>query len=563
MPAFLRHLFEPKSNAPETAKLLVDELNVKITATTLYKEIQEHPNYPSLASVSDVLSHYGIDNLAMTVSEEKISDVPVPFITPIKGEKSDTQFFTTVKSINDDNVTFYDPEQHKWDKLTKTDFLKKSSGIVLVAEKRETGNVGEEDYEYKRKEEKRNRFIQQCIAFCIPIIIILTSIFAFLQIGAKATFPVIFVSFTLIGAIIGVLLLWYELDQYNPILQQICSAGKKTNCGAVLNSTASKIAGISWSTIGFTYFLGQLLLLLFTGITNSRTLIIVSWLNTLALPYIFFSIYYQWKIAKQWCVLCLFVQALLLLQFITSLIGGWHVFPFADTLPTYMEGIELIPIAFAIPFIVVTLLIPALKKNIEIKRTRTELQQLKHNPEIFQSLLVKQRLVPEPPKGLGITLGAPSAKYKLIKVCGPYCGPCAKAHVPMEKLLENNPEVQIQIIFNAYDNDLDLNAQIARHLLAIYESKSEMETREALDHWYLTEKKDYNTFAAKYPLNGLIEKQNLKIKAMRDWCDKIELNFTPTFFLSLPTSFEKNTTEKFYQLPKSYSVYDLKYFLSI
>jgi len=44
----------------------------------------------------------------------------------------------------------------------------------------------------------------------------------------------------------------------------------------------------------------------------SASLAIVSLFNLLALPYIIFSVYYQWRVAKQWCVLCLAVQALLL-----------------------------------------------------------------------------------------------------------------------------------------------------------------------------------------------------------------------------------------------------------
>ncbi|HEY2722735.1 MAG TPA: hypothetical protein VGI82_13465 [Chitinophagaceae bacterium] len=39
----------------------------------------------------------------------------------------------------------------------------------------------------------------------------------------------------------------------------------------------------------------------------------ISWLNIFALPYTLFSVYYQWKVAKQWCILCLAVQGLLLL----------------------------------------------------------------------------------------------------------------------------------------------------------------------------------------------------------------------------------------------------------
>jgi uncharacterized membrane protein len=96
----------------------------------------------------------------------------------------------------------------------------------------------------------RGRIITITIG-CIPALIIIAEILAFKQSGAEVFLPSIFSLLTLSGCLVAILLLWYELDQHNPVLQQICSAGKKINCGAVLQSKASKILGISWSAIGF------------------------------------------------------------------------------------------------------------------------------------------------------------------------------------------------------------------------------------------------------------------------------------------------------------------------
>jgi len=35
-----------------------------------------------------------------------------------------------------------------------------------------------------------------------------------------------------------------------------------------------------------------------------------------------------------------------------------------------------------------------------------------------------------------------------------------------------------------------------------------------LDDWYLADKKDYETFAGKYPMNGELQTQGNKIEAM-------------------------------------------------
>jgi uncharacterized membrane protein len=321
----------------------------------------------------------------------------------------------------------------------------------------------------------------------LPVFTILACVIAFVKHNSTTGFSIIFTLLTLFGCIVGGLLIWYELDQYNPILKQICSAGKKANCGAILNSKASKIAGISWSTIGFTYFAGGLFTLLFAGITNAYALFILAWLNIFAIPYVFFSVYYQWHIAKQWCVLCLCVQGLLVLQLVTALIAEWHTAISINAVIS-SEIITLILFAYTIPFIIVNLLLPAYRSAKESKRNKTELQRLKHNPEIFEALLSKQKAITESTEGLGIIIGNPKAPHKIIKVCSPYCGPCAKAHISMEELLHNNPDIQIQILFTETNNEGDIKAPLVKHLLAIAES-GETITRQALDDWYLADKK--------------------------------------------------------------------------
>jgi len=551
-------LFDPTPNAPQITKLLLDILNVKISETTLKKEIEEHPDYPSLLSISDVLNSYHIENLTVKFQRDQFVSIPTPFITQIKSEKSSSDFFTVVKEINNGTIHFFDPEKNKWNIKSNEAFLKRCSGIVLLTEAED--GVGEKEYDKRIREEKRKRVARYLKALYIPVIILIAGIIAVMQSGVSALLPFTFCVFALAGSITGIFLLWYEIDQHNPVLQQICSAGKKVNCGAILQSKASKIAGISWSTIGFSYFMGILLFLFFSGITNPRSSFISAWVNVLAVLYVVFSIYYQWRVAKQWCALCLLVQGLLVLQFITALVGGWHTFlpPSIITPGLVLQAVT----ALVVPFIVATILLPALQKAKDSKRNHTELQKLKHNPQIFEALLQKQKAMTEDPEGLGITLGNPNAAYKLIKVCNPYCGPCAKAHTPMEELLHNNRDVQIQILFTATNKEGDITGPPTKHLLAIAETNNETIIKRALDDWYLPQNKDYSAFAAKYTMNGELKQQDAKIEAMQNWCDKVKIEFTPTFFISISNG-GNNQPVDFHQLPDIYSVADLKYFFSV
>lgn len=554
----LLHLFlEPRTNGAEITFLLAELLNVKISSSTIKKEFEEHPNYPSLLSISDILSNYGVENLSVRITPEKLQRVPVPFITQIKGTKDDADFFTIVKQITDGRIQYFDPEKHRWDTKESEEFLQRCSGVVLLTDVQ--SEAGEKTYVQKTQEERRKHMIQNITAFWPPIAILATGLYALVQTGISALVPCIFMLVTLIGSMVSLLLFWYELDQYNPVLQQLCGARKKVNCGAVLQSKGAKIGGVSWSTIGLSYFAGTLIIQLFWGVANPKTLVISAWLNIIAIPYVGYSIYYQWRIAKQWCVLCLYVQSILVLQLGLALLGGWHV-----PLAVYLSKPDLLiqmTAAFAIPFTVVTILLPAQQQAKEKKQTFHKLQRLKHDPQIFEALLEKQKKLTRSPQGLGILIGNPDATCKIIKVCNPYCGPCALAHVPMEELLNNNPDVQIQIIFFVKSEESDSRSYPVKHLLAIAEKNDQPTVKRALDDWYLAEHKDYSKFAARYPMNGELKQQDKKIDDMEAWCTETGVEFTPTFFISGPGA--TGEEDAYYQLPEMYTVADLKYFLSV
>ena len=539
--------FARNENSMAIAAKLLQELTVKFTATGLESELYNHPDYPSLLSISDILTGYGVENITVRGAIDNLAQFPLPCIAPIWVADSHKELFTVIRQVTDNTVVYYHPEKRQWEHIDYEAFGKIwPKGIVMLADAENA--VGEENYAAKLREEKRLRAAKYTAWLTIPLITVVGCTLTFATRGFAAGLPVLFTLLTLCGCVVGALLLWYELDAHNPMLQQICGAGKKVNCGAVLNSKAAKIVGISWSTLGFTYFAGGLFTLLFLGIANPGVWLFLAWANALAVPYIFFSVYYQWRIAKQWCLLCLTVQGILFLQLVIAITADWHKVAPVNML---LHSVIALTMAYALPFVVVSLIMPLYRLAKENKTNKAGLQRLKHNPEIFNALLEKQKAVTENIDGLGIVLGNPNAAQKIIKVCNPYCSPCATAHTPMEELLHNNPDVQLQIIFTCTNAETDISAKPVKHLLAVAAKGQEQLTLQALDDWYLAPKKDYEAFAAKYPMNGELKQQDGKIEAMMGWCNKTQVAFTPTFFVNG------------HQLPEVYRVNDLKYFLSV
>jgi uncharacterized membrane protein/thiol-disulfide isomerase/thioredoxin len=546
MRVFINALFEPGNNGSEVAKVLVDLLYVNISQSTIKDEIEMHPNYPSLLSVSDTLNNYGIETVTAKFDHEAFPHLPIPFITQIKGKSASDDFFTIVKEIDTTSVCFLDPEKHQWTTVPSGNFFERCSEIVLLAEAGK--NAGEPEYQQQITQERKVRTVRRLLIWSIPATLALISIDAIFQSRNAALLPICYSLLMLAGAFICILLSWYELDQYNPALQQICSFNKKMKCGAVLQSKGAKIFGISWSTLGLIYFTGGLTVLLTQGLVNPESLWMLSWLSLLASPYILYSVYYQWKVTRQWCILCLCIQVVIFIQCIVSLTAGWYnTVPFGSLRPGLFVQTAA---GYILPAVALFLLIPVLQKAKEGKRSKIALQRLKRDPRVFESLLVSQKAITEIPAGLGIILGNPNATKKIIKVCNPYCGPCAKAHPVLEELLSSHPDIQIQIIFTATNREDDIRSHPVKHLLAISESNDQIKIKEALDNWYLPTEKDYEAFSKKYPMNGELEKQGKKIEAMQVWCDKADIQFTPTFFVNG------------FELPGMYSVKDLKYFVS-
>ncbi len=507
-------------------------LKVKVSLDSIDQTLHEHPDYPSFLSISDSLKKWNVDNASLQTKEENLIEIPTPFITTYK-----TGVFIVVKQLQDSIIVIIN--QHgKEEEVSREYFLQHWTEMIIVAE------ANEKSGESADKKNINNLNTKIAALALIPFAIIAAIWLPFIQ-NTSTPFSSLYLSVKLIGLGVSLLLLWYDIDKGNPLLKQICSGIQKANCNAVLNTKAASLGGIiSWSEVGFIYFAGGLLLSVFAGINNA--LPILSFLSLLALPYIFFSIYYQWQVAKQWCTLCLMVQAVLFLEALLVIVNGGVTI--LDLPVLVIDNLFFSFLCISIPILSWFMLKPVLKKLQSAKYDKRSYLRLKYNDEVFWSLIQKQKSITDnPPDNIGILIGNPYAKHTIVKVCNPYCGPCAAAHPELEKLVQHNIDINARILFTASD---EKRIAVVKHLLAIDDTKSEVLTTQSLDDWYLAKDKNYETFASKYPMNGELDKQAEKISIMKEWCEKTKIQFTPTFFIDG------------YQLPNEYKLTDLQYFMT-
>ncbi|GAB3503591.1 vitamin K epoxide reductase family protein [Emticicia fontis] len=529
---------ELKSIASAYAQLI----GARVSSRTIGTEIEENPYYPSLLALSDTFKRYKIHNEAFLLNAQEFDTVAIetPFVAFMKIPEIGTDF-VLVTDVTEQTVSY----QHKGNKkqiVSKKDFVQSYKDIIWLAETSEQSG----DTEYaKKKQVERIKTNKKIVNIVFAGIIFLLVILANIPSGAFIPFSIITI-IKMFGFSTASLLLIYEIDKNNAFVKNICSVGIKTDCDAVLSSKAAKIMGISWGEIGFFYFASTLLGLLLPNIPFEIKATCLAIANVFAAPYIIFSIYYQWRVVRQWCPLCLAVQFTLAAELLWSMVFIWGG-PIVNILtPVVLLALFFCTIA---PIILWYTLKPILTKAQDHDLYKPAYKRLQYNPEIFNSLLQQQEKYPDGWQQVGIDIGNPNASNTIIKICNPYCKPCEKSHVELEDIIKRNKDIKLKIIYITRNTELDKGSIIVKHLLAIAAEGNINKTQKALDDWYLNVSKDYDTFLAKYPINGELYEQGVKIEAMSAWCDKAHVTHTPTIFVNG------------YRLPENYNVEELKYIL--
>ncbi|RBL89459.1 vitamin K epoxide reductase family protein [Chitinophaga flava] len=534
-----------KSVASNFAKLT----GVKITRDKIESDIEVNPYYPSLLSLSDTFSKFNIRNNAYKIQTDEFEqfDIATPFVAFVKFPETGEDFIVVTK-LTESTVNYIYRGQ-KEESISMGAFLNRdySNGtpkvfykeVVWIAEPDEQS--GDAEYKTALKKEQAGQSKKTILAAALLFLVAL-----FVSFNVNGNVPLVpFLSVAMlkiVGLSVAAVLLMYEIDKNNAFVKQICSLSKKTNCEAVLSSKSAKIAGISWAEIGFFYFGATTIGLLMPNLSFEAKVGWVAVVNALAVPYIFYSIYFQWKVVKQWCPLCLAIQLILGLELIWSLAVYWR-----DPIALNVELPTLLVILFSVMLPVAGwyLLQPKLKQMNDHDLYMNAYKRLQYHPEVFKHLLRLENKAPEGWEDIGINLGNPDGKHVVIKVCNPFCGPCHKTHPVLKELLRVNPDVRLKIIYINRKDEADIANKTIGHLLTIAKNNPS-EIQQAMNDWYTNESRDYEAFAAKHPLTIDTRLQSEEIVKMSSWCDRALVTHTPTFFVNG------------YRLPENYNISELK-----
>ena len=540
---FISNILHPLSNVEEIVALIFKTLKVKATKTSISQLLLSHPDFPSLKALADVFSNYNVDSMALKIDNlHIIGNVEEGFLIQVKPE-TENKLFAYVYNLTDDKVIWYNPSTHRRERINRDKLEEEFTGYAMFFDA--TDKTEEKDYSLLHRKELYNSFVEHILALFLPILVIVSWAVHTITVNKSLFwFSSLYSLLLFIGGIIGLSLLLYEYNVYSPMLNRVCGISHNTSCMAILHSPASQIVGIPWSVIGTAYFIGILTTLIVTGYDDS-IVYTAALLHLLTLPYIFYSIYYQYFVAKQWCPLCLGVLLIIVLLFTTALLRGIYYQHPSLTLFSIISLITTLFVVFAAIYFLWKLS-NYIKSSKYFEHT---LSRLKYNSDVFSALLHNSRKIDMPTDDYGIVLGNPHGSIHIVKVCNPYCSHCADAQPILQGLVERNSDVKLHMIFTADPHASYYENTPINQFLSLYHQGADIET--ILSDWYADPNKDKLAFEQKYPFKQEDTVWNTKnAEKMYRFCEDTNIKGTPTIFING------------YEFPNNYQVKDLLYILS-
>jgi uncharacterized membrane protein/glutaredoxin len=526
--------YNPSENALVAFKDLLHHIDVIITSVSL-ELLRNHPEYPSLNSIRDVLFGINISSLGVKLSNHQLSEIPYPAIAHFHKNNG---HFVVLQKLQDKSMHYIDPEVGLV-KEPLEEFEKKWSGVALLDQANEKS--GEVNYKENRKVEIFNKANQFGVYALIGILLLLPA-----ALLPSISLPVYIIK--ILGGLFCFMLLQKQFGNTNSYISAFCALGSKSNCDNVIHSPASKLFGlIHLSELGVLYFAGSLILIAlsaFSGKPFQGTLFI---LNLLMLPFTVLSIYYQWKVIKTWCPLCIAVMAILWFEFLAlQFIPIAQVFSFS--------ALYLAFFSFSLPLIFWLTVRQRFIDSFKVPTLDRNLNRFVKSERVFKALLEQETKVDIGNFAHEIMAGAEDAQVELTLVSNPVCGPCAYAHTIADGLVDYFGEklkVNFRFAIDVSDHD-SVATKMVKHLTALSITSSNGHVTKSLSNWFSDNgKANIEKWIERNPLHEVVidEKINAILQEQNKWCKKIDIQATPTVFINGK------------RLPSEYSLNDLRYHL--
>ncbi len=480
--------------------------NITIDVDEFYFQYKSHPDYPSLLSISDTFSFFGIDNIIVNVKKTNIDDLGDNFIAVLvedvlKGPK--------LNFIQKNNEVYILNDGKKQSKIDLTSLENKWDNIVF---KINVDSKFESSYSSPK-------------SLILPLLILISlPIFLFYH-KTNFTINILGILFFL-GFLFSLSTLKDLFGNKIEIINKFCNFSKSSNCSTILNSKKNKFFKIlNLSDLSIVFFFYQIIFLIISILSND----VLSFIGTQkilvfsSIPLLLFSLYYQKFEEKKWCPLCLSIS---LVMFFEMIVLSKFSSDFTN-LKSIISSFMILSISFSCWKLLKDFLI----KQKELKDFQIKANRFIRNYALFKNTIVKNSnfKLPETP----IVLGNNNSKLVISIITNPFCGFCKKTHELVDKLISLFPEnIKIEIIIKVdIEAEDNINKKFYYNFINNYFVKDQFSFLNSINYWYL--KKDINSWLKKFESKDIdIKKIQSIYNLFNNWCLENDINYTPAIFIN-------------------------------
>ncbi|WP_298329845.1 vitamin K epoxide reductase family protein [uncultured Dokdonia sp.] len=440
-------------------KLLKKAAITSVNKQDLHLQLLSHTDYPSLKSITDSLDYFGIENVAANVPHDALTQLPSSFLALIQLEDNN-ELVLVHQETSKIHITF---DSGKTKKFKVDEFKNLWMGTIIAIEVPE--NISSKNQYHIPRER----------LYVVLFTLLILGIYSLQEVSLVSN---IYMALSLCGLGISYLVVKEVEGAGNPVVAKVCGAitSDVKGCGTVINSAKEKFyRGLGLGDLSLMYFLSITVCSAILGVSTSTFFVIAF----LSLPIIIYTLYTQAVVLKSWCVLCLGIAAVLLLQFTVLAISfsGW-VFSLSYT----VSGLLITTLVSMVWLLV--------KPLLESKRLLVEVQKdyliLKRDTSVLDAIINENKI-----EGLEVLsedsqifFGNRKGILQLTAYTNPLCGYCTEAFQAYNNLLSQFPEdVGVQFIFSTPDDATNPSTIISKRIVELYKEDT-LKALQALKDWF-------------------------------------------------------------------------------
>ena len=495
---------------------VLKDYGVSITLRSIEQEVNTHPEYPSMQSISDALDRWKVKHIVMQLTLEKLRALDVPVIAHLKqGE------FIWVTQITDSAVHYWSAtDKEKVETLDR--FEQEWSGVALAINS--VDDAGEPDYREKRGKERKEQIFKSLIAGGILVLVTVLTWIAWANDGSLSLFPKLLMFFTNVaGCYVSYLLVLQEKRQSDVLTDKFCKVGKYIDCKKVTDSKYSSFFGIiSWAELGAACF-GSMLLWVAVAPLSDGWLPPLGWISLLVLPFTLWSLATQAFVIRKWCLFCcalvflLWTNAVILLVFYSQL-----------SEPS-IPNAAMLALLFIFSLVAVVEASKTIGSKARLYSQQREMEKIKYSFRTIQSHLSDtSQSIGKP----GLSFGNPASPHDFCLFISASCSHCRKAVKELRRLIEIYPDFSYRLLFSVNSDDFDnkTNAIINR-LINLNRTMSKNDFFDMLDTWYSMPEKSMETLQKAYQLAS-VQDCKVEIDALYHFNRQNIIKYTPAILIN-------------------------------